>query len=197
MTTASPSAPATSRSDSVSDSRRAITATLIVPAPVARIARARAGRSRGTPSKSCDESTMRAGSCAISVSKPGAPLDIDVLRAASERLLKDVAAARPRCRRTGRLPIAGGRSRSPDAAVRPALRPRRARRHHRGAARPGRPRCVRAQRSTGHRGGHVSRSCGGAIGSGTNRRRDLSTLATKKNAPSTVRAEGALCLAKL
>ena len=68
-TTASPPF-AMSSSGSVSESRAAVTATLINAAPVLRIARARVQRSFGTPVKSWDETTTLAPFARIRSSNP-------------------------------------------------------------------------------------------------------------------------------
>ena len=75
----------------MSDSERAITATLTISAPAARIARTRSMRSAGTPSKSCDDSTIRLPPVAAirSAANAGLELDVDVFGALLQRALEN------------------------------------------------------------------------------------------------------------
>ena len=87
-----------------------MTAILTTSAPVARIARARSARSAGTPSKSCDDSTMRRPPVVRDqIVEAGAPFDVDVLGAERQRLAEQPPALLLRSLEAARPPTPAGR----------------------------------------------------------------------------------------
>ena len=121
----------------LSDNERAVTATLTISAPVARIDRTRSTRSSGTPSKSCVDTTIRFPPVEAIRSRANGALNSTSTYSAPEleRAVEDRPPLDSPIRRSLHPPISHGRSRSPARGGPPARRRHPDLRPNRAAAR--------------------------------------------------------------
>ena len=139
ITTAPPSRPIAA-SGTVSLSRGVRTATLIVAAPVARMARDAVGQIGRRPIEAVPRDDRARRVRRHQILEARLPFDVHELGPVRERARQDAAAFLFRARRTARPPTARGRWRRRASGGPPARRPRRGRPRRRDAARP----CPRA-----------------------------------------------------